>query len=288
MLHYLNKPYPLYERKWVLIIAISLFVSIFLVVFQPFGLQNLRSEYKLLLLAGYGAVTFLVLILDMIIFPFIFPSCFREERWTILKQVLWVSWIVLSISLGNYFYSVLFQIFPGVGWKGIAIFAGFTFAIAILPVAVVTMLNHTLLLKRNLASSGKINESLSIRHRVETDQVKPIVVFSESGKLELETDESSLLFLSSEGNYVNVWYETDNKISRKLVRNTLKEVEKQLHGANDMFRCHRAFIVNLDHVNSVSGNSQGYRLTVDGVEEEVPVSRSYVRSFREKMESSNR
>ena len=82
---YARKPYPLNLNRWATILIISLFISFFLIIFQPFGLQNMKSEWKLLLIAGYGLVTFTVLILDTFIIPLIIPGFFNEEKWTVSK-----------------------------------------------------------------------------------------------------------------------------------------------------------------------------------------------------------
>ena len=43
ILEYLRKPYPLNLNRWGIIIVISLFVSVFMLVFQPFGLHGMES-----------------------------------------------------------------------------------------------------------------------------------------------------------------------------------------------------------------------------------------------------
>ena len=59
------------------------------------------------------------------------------------------------------------------------------------------------------------------------------------------------------------------------MRCTLKQMEEQLQGVQGIMRCHRAYIVNIAHVEHVSGNGQGYRLTLKATKEQVPVSRQY-------------
>lgn len=86
---------------------------------------------------------------------------------------------------------------------------------------------------------------------------------------------AQLLFVESDGNYALVHYLSDGKAVRKAVRCTLKQVEEQLSGRQGIMRCHRAYIVNIAHVEHVSGNGQGYRLTLDSIQEQVPVSRQY-------------
>ena len=125
---YLRKPYPHRHNRWVILVLIPLFISLFMVTFQPFGLQLLVHENKNLLLVGYGLVTFIVLGFDMYILPLILPKLFNEERWQVISEVFYQIWIVLSISVGNYFYSAKFSIASWHGLHGLLIFIGFTFA----------------------------------------------------------------------------------------------------------------------------------------------------------------
>jgi DNA-binding LytR/AlgR family response regulator len=64
---------------------------------------------------------------------------------------------------------------------------------------------------------------------------------------------------------------------------TMKKAEEALEAWPGFFRCHRAYIVNLDKVQHVEGNAQGYRLRFPDVEEPVPVSRNLNSEFSDKL-----
>jgi hypothetical protein len=287
ILEYARKPYPLRLSHWGIIIAISLFVSIFMVVFQPFGLQAMDSDRKSLLLTGYGLVTFVVLFVDMIILPLVFHGVFREERWTVFKQVIWLVWIVITIAFGNYVYSDLLSIVHWIGIKGYLYFIGFTFSIAVIPIIGVTFISYNQQLKRNLRDSQQLNKLIE-DHKAEalSDDIK-LVITSENKKQKIEIPSSNLICIESEGNYVNTWFLEEGKIIRSMVRITLKNIESQIGKSGSFFKCHRAYIVNLSHIEKVKGNSQGYRLIIKYLEKEIPVSRNYSKSFREAFRSKS-
>ncbi|MBN1197974.1 MAG: hypothetical protein JXA23_01390 [Bacteroidales bacterium] len=69
MLDYLRQSYPMIENRWRIILPISLFITLFMIIFQPFGLADYEGSDKLLLLAGYGMVTFMVLCFNMFLIP---------------------------------------------------------------------------------------------------------------------------------------------------------------------------------------------------------------------------
>ncbi len=68
-----------------------------------------------------------------------------------------------------------------------------------------------------------------------------------------------------------------------LVRSTLKRAEEILITHPNFFKCHRAFIVNLDKVVHVEGNAQGYKIKLDGYDELIPVSRNLNGEFSDKL-----
>lgn len=98
---YLNQPFPKSESKWKVIISISLFVALFLIIFRPFGINFFQSNFKLLILSGYGLVTFCILIIDLIILENIFIKLFNERNWKIWKEFIWLFWVIFTIGLGK-------------------------------------------------------------------------------------------------------------------------------------------------------------------------------------------
>ena len=56
-------------------------------------------------------------------------------------------------------------------------------------------------------------------------------------------------------------------------------MEDQLLGIHSIMRVHKAFIVNLDQIQEINGNAQGYQLTMRDEKIKIPVSRSYMKKF---------
>ena len=107
LINYLNQPYPFdYDFKTILleIAGISLFIFFFLLVFQPFGLKNVHESIKLLIIAGFGFVTFFVLVINLLALPKLFPSIFNENRWKIKNEIYSILLVLFTIGLGNAIY----------------------------------------------------------------------------------------------------------------------------------------------------------------------------------------
>lgn len=275
----LNKPYPILLNRWKLTLIVSLFIAFFLTVFQPFGLNLLRSEHKTLILLGYGMVTFLLLLFNLFLIPAIFKQSFKAENWKVWKQILWLMYIVLSISVGNYLYSVLVSIVSWAGFKGLLLFILFTFPVALIPIVAITFITQNIYLKKHLKLSGEINDQISDRQEVEKD--KQSIELS-SGNQSIQFILSDIVFLESDGNYVNVNYLENGELKSQLIRNTLKNLSEIIDSSH-FFKCHRAFLVNLNKIEKVSGNSHGISIKMTATNQQIPVSRNNTKAFTQRL-----
>jgi hypothetical protein len=95
---------------------------------------------------------------------------------------------------------------------------------------------------------------------------------------------NELLFVKAEGNYIELTTCADGLINTGLKRISLTQFETQLSSYPHFFRCHRAYLVNMFHVEKVSGNSQGYSLAFGATELKVPVSRAQIETFNARYE----
>lgn len=96
---------------------------------------------------------------------------------------------------------------------------------------------------------------------------------------------SDFLFAESEGNYVSVHY-LDNTVAKQtMLRTSMKNVVATLCANSEIMQCHRAYIVNLRHVESVEGRSSGIGLKLRHCGTIVPVSKSYVNDVKERIKN---
>jgi DNA-binding LytR/AlgR family response regulator len=72
-------------------------------------------------------------------------------------------------------------------------------------------------------------------------------------------------------------------VSRVVLRNTLKDLENQFSDIPQLFRCHKAYIVNTEKVVAINGNTKGYFLTLDQIVEKIPVSRSNIDALKKSL-----
>ena len=97
------------------------------------------------------------------------------------------------------------------------------------------------------------------------------------GQLELNIQE--LLYVEAMQNYAMIFLADG---SSQIVRSTLKFLESTLSPYH-IIRTHRSYLVNLKNVKMVSGNAQGLKLSLQGTDTIVPVSRSYIASVKARL-----
>lgn len=273
---YLNQPYIRIDNRWKLIVFISLFIALFMLLFQPFGLSAYKSSYKDLVLLGYGGVTFVILAINLFVVTYLFKKwC---STWTVGKQIVWLWWIIFTIGTGNYIYSsVIFPMFVGV--KGFMMFQLLTLIIGVFPVIALTLISYNIKLSQNLKTAAQVNNLLIDKPtRPQTEQL--VVLAADNGKDKLEVELSDLIYIESVGNYIQAIYYHEKKITKMLLRGTIKRMEEETQQQANLVKCHRAFIVNLDYVERVKGNSQELRIVLKNVDGEIPVSRNNAQKIK--------
>jgi DNA-binding LytR/AlgR family response regulator len=271
-----DKPFPYYEstsRRIKSALFSGFLVFAFLFVFRPFGLYRFDNLFTLQITAGFGIVTSIMVLVNVFMVTKLFPKYFHESRWTVGREILFIMWIIFTIGLSNAFYSG-FVFTDTLSVEYVAMFQVFTLLVSILPVSINVMAMQSLLTHRNAKSAEEISKHMHHKKRLDSAPDAMITLKSDNKKEELQIPAKSLLYITSADNYISVTYLEQGKEVHKLLRSTLKNAKEDLRSYTAFYRCHRAWIVNLDRVISVSGNSQGYRLVLDASDTVIPVSRN--------------
>ncbi len=279
----LRQPYPIIENKWKIIISISLFITLFMLLFQPFGLQAFRSQIKYVILTGYGFVTFCILVFNLIVLETVFSMLFKEENWTAGKQILWLIWILFTIGSGNFFFSQAVFMSIRMNFHAFFFFQLYTLTIGAIPILILTLYTQNYLLRRNIQSANQISGELKNHSAGERELTDNFILLADNRKDKLQIGMQNLLYIESEGNYVSIAWLDSGKIKKTLLRSTLKRIKEQIIHLPYLFQCHRAFIVNCKNITDVKGNAQGFRLRLLSCDSVIPVSRNYLHTFRRLM-----
>ena len=96
---------------------------------------------------------------------------------------------------------------------------------------------------------------------------------------------TDIIYIESVANYVIVAHFVNNEPCQTRLRGTLHNVEELLADYSNIIRIHRAFLINVNYVTEVTGNSNGYRIRMLGIDNLLPVSRANIESFKQTMNS---
>jgi DNA-binding LytR/AlgR family response regulator len=88
--------------------------------------------------------------------------------------------------------------------------------------------------------------------------------------------------VEADDNYSTITWRQADGIQKRLLRINLKNIESQLDNSFAL-RCHRSFIVNVNAISAISGNTNGYKLRIQGTDFAIPVSRPKGKEVMEKI-----
>jgi len=126
----LNRPYPQqqgFKGRVITAAVFGVFVFLFLFVFQPFQLDTL-GDRVLAVSLGYGATTFVIMLLLNVGIPGLIPGISDEGRWTVLHELLWTLLNIFSIAVGNLLYSNFLGI-TSLSFGSFILFSGYTLSV---------------------------------------------------------------------------------------------------------------------------------------------------------------
>ncbi|MFB0945878.1 MAG: LytTR family DNA-binding domain-containing protein [Spirosomataceae bacterium] len=266
-----SQPYPFDSkqlapvRKLTRSFAEGSFIAVFLIIFEPFGINNWSDSNKIYYLLGFGLITTLsLLFLRFIITPSV-PAYFNESEWTVGREIISVLILLLIIATGNVLF--LFFLFKEAFslqnflWNLISVAS-----IGIFPIFFGVISNYIYQLK-------KYKKPVAVKTH-EENIPKTLTFVAENEKDTFEVAQRDLLFIESADNYAVINYIESDQLKKELLRSSLTRLEKQIE-SESIVRCHRSFIVNLNKVEDVTGNAQGYKFHLQTPEVTVPVARKY-------------
>ncbi|ASB47693.1 LytR/AlgR family response regulator transcription factor [Alkalitalea saponilacus] len=251
---------------------------LFVLIYRPMGTQaSLYFGYELTMALYCLAVVFIVYL--SIRFLRLFPFFKNLSRWTLVKELSGTFLILMFTGVGVFFTGFIIEDSSVSRWN----FPTFvdsvarTMVVGIVPFGILFLKNVQLLLPgQRVVLSEAMPRSVSSGE----DETE---IHSSLKKEHLKFNLSEFLYAESEGNYVAFHIISDNKVVKKLIRNSINNIQWQLEKYPHFFRSHRGFIVNLNRIKKHQGNSSGYRLFLDGTDVVVPVSRQNAEKFESLM-----
>jgi DNA-binding LytR/AlgR family response regulator len=94
---------------------------------------------------------------------------------------------------------------------------------------------------------------------------------------------SEIVFIRSSDNYVEIVYREVESYKKKLLRNTLRNIEVQIRQYSNFVRCHRTCIVNIHFIEKLHRSAGNQWITIKGYDLKLPVSRQYLLRIQESL-----
>jgi len=278
MLDFFNKPYPFnddlkHNSKIIFFISVGVFAFLFL--FQPFEISLLAERMKYILIFGLSFITFFSLSFHLLFLPSFFPKSFSSSVWKIKKEICWNLWILTTILLGYFFYTNFLNAMK-IDFE-LVLKLIFT---AIFPISILIVVNHNRQLRSNLKVASELNKKLKEN---KSTQEKIVNFNSDYQKDSLAIKVNLLLFIRSANNYIEVFWKEGESISNQMVRCSLTSAEELLKEHRFILKCHRSYLVNVNYIDRIEGNSQGYKLFFQLVNFPIPVSKNMVGKLQESL-----
>ena len=295
MNNFLKKPYPfLYEglvNRLKVAGFVLFFVFLFLYVFQPFQIEDIVEFTPMQASLIFGVTSGMICFFGVSLMVRLYPDFANDQTWNIGRETVFMLSILFLISLANFIIGSTICIYPGedlttlgLAWVSLTR----TYSVGFFPVMIITFVNYTILLKRNISNVQKHQFIANDKEpEIIVEVPKEISITSSTNNNDIDINMDELLYIMSDGNYVEFHLLQDNQEVREIRRNTMNNVSKQLKDYSFLFRTHRAFIVNLDKVKESKGNAQGYQLKLEGSNTWIPVSRGNLAAFDKIVNTNN-
>jgi DNA-binding LytR/AlgR family response regulator len=261
-----------------LLLSISFGVFLFVLFFQPFPFSNFDFNNTLLFVGGLACIIFLIMVVGRLTIPGVFQRTNPDSH---------------ALVLPSYFIGFLILILSSVAFVFYLRYVGMvriTFFITVKAILICLVPPIILGLFDLINDLKQQNEILLVEKKIMQKQVdkyqedilnKSIEFPSENSSDKLSLKISEVALIKSADNYVEIVYKDGETFKKRLIRNTMKNIEFQIKQYNNFLRCHRVCIVNLHYIERLNRSNHNHWLTIKGFEEPVPVSRQYLLKLKE-------
>lgn len=266
---FLNSDFNLLDKRkdrFFLVSVCLVFGMLFINLFVPFNINRWFSDsgfIQFLRLSSYGIIVGVVLLFTQ--FPL--RKLFKVQKFKISTYILWLFIEIVIISLvyiflyGNPLGNLINDFIFSLKYTFLGICLPYSFALLLIYYR-----------KQRI-------EIAELKKQVWKQPVSRLTGFrDDKGKIQFSILTDDILLLESTDNYITVFYMLNGKIQRRLLRNTMKNMEEELR-PQSVIRCHRSFMVNTQNIEFVQKEGKELQLKIKHYETVIPVSQKYLSLF---------
>lgn len=250
-------------------VLVGIFISLFLLLFYD------KPEYSPHSWIHFGIITTITILFVFYFYPKIFPKFFKRDELTIKLNLIFSFILMTNIAVFNSLYLYLYL---GLESQIIPVFI-ITYVIGIIPTVIIHLILRIKYLYINLQESQKVNNILEHKKEKSNNNTNEITLSN------LKIDLSKLYFAKSEGNYINIFFDENGELKNLIIRYTLKGFLEIVSHKDFLDQCHRSYIVNLNKIIKISGNSRGYNLILNDINQKIPMTNSFSETILSKIKN---
>jgi hypothetical protein len=260
-----------WKNRLVFSFALFLISYGFLVFFKPFGLNNFPPEVGHVLILKYSSYPLFVWFSILALSSFLFKT-----PYTVLRSLVMLLILTIIAGLTSYIIWINHFGYMGFNWYTFKDLQMMAFSTIFMPMLIIIVIHSNYNLQKRLKEVENLNQAIG---ESEVDQKQKVVfnISSKEQKRSYQFKSEEVIYIQSQDNYVNILTDEQGMVKQNLVRTTLSQTESEISpSCSHIFRCHNSFIVNMDRVVRIEGNSSGYKLYLKDRNNIIPVSRKYV------------
>lgn len=261
ILKYLSTPFPRPEKNrknllWIILVGLG--SSFFILVYEPFGIENTTGEWFVDIIIFSLGIVFIISVLFMEwLIPKLFPQLFK--KWTLGKAIAWYTMVFLFVGVVMFLYK-----------SYLAGFRDFTFQEFLLVLARICGIGITVsffvLGIWNYINRKKISLITSGEN---------YTITASNGK-SIQLNLKDIVFIASDDNYIDIHFLSQGQRKKEVLRSSLKNVEAQIaNPLSPIYRCHRRYLINTEYFKILKMNSRTMTIGLDNHPDQIPVSKQY-------------
>jgi hypothetical protein len=272
-----QKPIPSYLNEKQNIVSLILFTSLFALVFiniySPFGADRWFNVTRLEFFT-YSSLIILTGVLVVVISRVIMYQVSKKQTILIWHYLLWIFAEILSMSLSYAIFEKFLISDTRMFTELVKNSSRNTALVLLLPYSVSWLYFSWKDKKEQIERLAEGQTLLSTTRNM-------IPFYDDKGILKFSVKKENLLYLESAENYVSICYLNKDKVSKYLLRDTLKKIEEAFAGS-EIIRCHRSYMVNFEKVKVIRRDREGLKLGFDNpLVGDIPVSKTYINPVME-------
>jgi len=267
-----QKPVPafLYQKRNIirLILFTSLFALVFINIYAPFGADR-WFDLDQLEFFTYSSLVILTGVLVVVISRIIMYYYGKRHAINHYNYFAWIAGEIFMMALFYTLFETLVLKDPRNFYELLKLSARNTALVLLLPYSIMWLYFSWRDKKEQIERMAGIQEGSGNPRDM-------IPFYDEKSVLKFSVKKENLLYLESAENYVSICYLNKGRISKYLLRDTLKRMEENFNGTG-IIRCHRSYMVNFEKVKVIRKDKDGLKLELETPAViDLPVSKTYV------------